>query len=115
MKRLQTVIWSKGTALAPQHLQNQDRFFESSLQFRIDALTFRPWGFQDLTVDHQALAGGTFSLTRASGLLPDGLLFDIPDADEAPAVKALEHAFEEDSDEVDVYLAVPEYKERGLN
>lgn len=115
MKRLQPVIWSKGTALAPQHLQNQDRFFESSLQFRIDALTFRPWGFQDLTVDHQALAGGTFSLTRASGLLPDGLLFDIPDADEAPAVKALEHAFEEDSDEVDVYLAVPEYKERGLN
>lgn len=115
VKRLQPVIWSKGTPLAPQHLQNQDRFFESSLQFRMDALTFRPWGFQELTLDHQALAAGNLSITRASGVLPDGLLFDIPDSDEAPPLKALENAFEEDTDEVDVYLAVPEYKERGLN
>src|SRR3954464_2084953 len=80
MKRLQPVIWSKGTALTPQHLQNQDRFFESSLQFRINALAFRPWGFQDLEIDHQALAASSFALTRASGVLPDGLLFDIPDS-----------------------------------
>jgi type VI secretion system protein ImpJ len=115
MKRLQPVIWSKGTALAPQHLQNQDRFFESSLQFRINAFTFRPWGFQELEIDHQALAAGNFALTRASGVLPDGLLFDIPDSDEGPAVKPLEHAFDEDESTVDLYLAVPEYKERGLN
>lgn len=115
MKRLQPVIWSKGTALAPQHLQNQDRFFESSLQFRINALTFRPWGFQELTIDHQELANGNFSITRASGVLPDGLLFDIPDSDDAPPAKALGEAFPEDSDELDIYLAVPEYKERGLN
>ena len=115
MKRLQPVIWSKGTALAPQHLQNQDRFFESTLQFRIDALAFRPWGFQGLTVDHEALAGGSFALTQASGVLPDGLLFDIPDSDDAPPAKPLDNAFEVDSEEVDLYLAVPEYKERGLN
>jgi type VI secretion system protein ImpJ len=115
MKRLQPVIWSKGTALAPQHLQNQDRFFESSLQFRINALTFRPWGFQELEIDHQVLSAGSFALTRASGVLPDGLLFDIPDSDEGPPVKPLEDAFDEDSNTVDIYLAVPEYKERGLN
>jgi type VI secretion system protein ImpJ len=115
MKRLQPVIWSKGTALAPQHLQNQDRFFESSLQFRIDALAFRPWGFQNVSIDHEALAAGSFALTQASGVLPDGLLFDIPDSDDAPPAKPLDNVFETDTEEVDLYLAVPEYKDRGLN
>jgi type VI secretion system protein ImpJ len=115
MKRLQPVIWSKGTALAPQHLQNQDRFFESSLQFRIDALSFRPWGFQSLNIDHAALAAGNFALTQASGVFPDGLLFDIPESDAPPPMKPLEKAFEADSPEIDIYFAIPEYKDRGLN
>ena len=29
MKRLQPVVWQKGTLLTPQHLQIQDRFIES--------------------------------------------------------------------------------------
>src|ERR1035438_1188495 len=41
---LQPVIWSKGTFLSPQHMQIQDRFTESVLQFRLEALQFRPWG-----------------------------------------------------------------------
>ncbi len=115
MKRLQPVIWSKGTALAPQHLQSQDRFFESSLQFRLDALAFRPWGFQDLGIDQEMLAAGNFALTRASGVMVDGLLFDIPESDEPPPVKPLDKLFPEDVNTVDLYLAIPEFKERGLN
>ncbi len=115
MKRLQPIIWSKGTALAPQHLQSQDRFFESSLQFRLDALTFRPWGFQSLSIDQEMLASGSFALSQASGVFPDGLLFETPDSDDLPAAKPLEKVFEEDTDVVDLYLAVPEHKERGLN
>ena len=45
MKRLQPVIWMKGTFLSPQHLQAQDRFIESSLEFRMESLTGNPWGF----------------------------------------------------------------------
>ncbi len=115
MKRLQPVVWSKGTALIPQHLQSQDRYFESSLQFRLDALAFRPWGFLDLTIDNQALAAGNFAIARASGILPDGLLFDFPESDDLPAAKPLEKAFDEDSNQADIYLAVPEPKERGVN
>ena len=33
MKRLQQVIWTKGTFLTPQHLQIQDRFLENLLQY----------------------------------------------------------------------------------
>lgn len=115
MKRLQPIIWSKGTALAPQHLQGQDRFFESSLQFRLDALVFRPWGFGELVIDQQTLANGSFSVARASGVLPDGLLFDFPDTDDLPPAKPLDKAFGEDATELDLYLAIPEHKERGIN
>src|SRR6266568_1373797 len=64
MRQLQPVIWSKGTFLTPQHLQTRDRFLESVLQFRLEALNFCPWGFQELRVDQEALGGGNFALTR---------------------------------------------------
>src|SRR5947209_19032336 len=100
MKRLQPVIWQKGTALAPQHLQVQDRFLENSLRFQVEALHFRPWGFQTLRLDQDALADGSFSISTASGIFPDGMLFDIPEADPAPPPKPLADAFDEDRDTV---------------
>src|SRR6202022_155220 len=81
MRQLQPVVWSKGTFLTPQHLQTRDRFLESVLQFRLEALSFCPWGFQELQLNREALAGGNFALTRAVGILPDGLPFDVPDSD----------------------------------
>src|ERR1700730_10567979 len=115
MKRLQPVIWAKATFLTPQHLQCQDRFIEDTLQFQIDALNFRPWGFQTLEIDEQALTSGTFTLTRAAGIFPDGLLFDLPDSDEAPAPKSLVDSYPVDQDTVDVFLTIPHHRERGLN
>ena len=115
MKQLQPVIWSKGTFLTPQHLQIQDRFIENTLRFQVEALSFRPWGFQTLEIDQQALTAGNLVLTRASGMFPDGLLFDIPDSDAAPPPKSLVDCFEVDQDNLDVYLAIPHYRERGLN
>ncbi len=76
MKRLQPVIWSKGTLLTPQHLQVQDRFAESALQFRMDALSFRPWGFLQLQFDQEALDAGNLVVAQASGMFPDGLAFE---------------------------------------
>ncbi|HXN50532.1 MAG TPA: type VI secretion system baseplate subunit TssK [Candidatus Acidoferrum sp.] len=115
MRQLQPVVWSKGTFLTPQHLQTRDRFLESVLQFRLEALNFCPWGFQELQLNREALAGGNFALTRAVGILPDGLPFDIPESDPAPAPKPLESFFEADQSTVDVYLAIPHHRERGLN
>lgn len=115
MRRLQPVIWTKGTILTPQHLQSQDLFFEQSLQFRLEALSFRPWGFRKLGVNQEALQAGLLALSRAEGILPDGLLFDIPDSDPAPAPKPLAEYFEGDVEAMDFYLAIPHYRERGLN
>lgn len=115
MKHLQPVIWMKGTFLSPQHLQTQDRFLETTLRFQIEALNYRPWGFSEWRIDQDALAGGALSLAAASGIFPDGLLFDIPNSDQAPPPIQLADCFEADSDSVDVYFAIPHHRERGMN
>ena len=81
MKRLQPVIWTKGAFLSPQHLQAQDRFLENLLQFQLESLSFRPWGFRSVQIGQEGLAGGVFGISSASGIMPDGLLFDIPGSD----------------------------------
>ncbi len=115
MKRLQPVIWSKGTFLTPQHLQIQDRFIESTLQFYLQSLVFQPWGFHELSVDQEALASGSFHISRASGIVADGLLFDIPDSDPAPPARDIVDCFEVDKDTLDLFLAIPPYREKGMN
>lgn len=115
MKSLQPVIWMKGTLLSPQYLQSQDRFLENSLKFQLDSLAYSPWGFRRLQIDQQALASGYLALSQASGIFPDGLLFEIPDADAAPIPRPLADCFEADQNVLDVYLAIPHFRERGLN
>jgi len=115
MKQLQPVIWSKGTFLTPQHLQAQDRFLEDTLSFRIQALRFCPWGFREFVINQELLSDGQFAISRASGIFPDGLLFDVPDADAAPPLKSLREFFDQDMTSMDIYLAVPEYHEKGRN
>jgi type VI secretion system protein ImpJ len=115
MKRLQPVIWMKGTFLNAQYLQSQDRFIESNLQFQLNALNYVPWGFRNLTIDQEALSGGNFKIAAASGIFPDGLVFDIPDADKPPAARPLAEYYEPKQDLLDVFLAIPDHQERGLN
>jgi type VI secretion system protein ImpJ len=89
MPLLEPVIWAKGTVLNPQHLQIQDRFLVDSLQFHLQALNFRPWGFERLRIDQQALTAGTFTLAEAVGIMADGLLLDIPESDSAPPSRTM--------------------------
>lgn len=115
MKRLQPVIWMKGTFLSPQYLQMQDRFIESSLQFHLDSLAYAGYGFRTLQINQEALSAGYVAISEASGMFADGLLFDIPEADQAPSPKPLADAFEQDQKTCDIYLAIPHYREKGLN
>jgi len=112
---MQPVLWTKGALLSPQHFQTQDRFLEDLLEFQLSALTFCPWGFQRLEIDREALASGTFGLSAAAGIMPDGLLFDMPQSEDAPPPKPLEGAFVPDQAWLDVYLGIPEYRYGGHN
>jgi type VI secretion system protein ImpJ len=112
---MQPVLWTKGVLLSPQHFQTQDRFLEDLLEFQLSALAFCPWGFQRLEIDREVLASGSFGLAAAAGILPDGLLFDMPASESAPPPKPLEGAFAPDQEWLDVYLGIPEYQYGGHN
>ena len=115
MRQMQPVLWTKGVLLSPQHFQTQDRFLEDLLEFQLSSLVFAPWGFSRLEIDREALAGGNFTLAAATGIFPDGLLFDMPQSDPPPPPRQLEGAFGDDQQTLDVYLAVPEYRYGGHN
>ena len=108
MRQLQPVLWTKGVLLTPQHLQTQDRFLEDLLRFQLSTLSYAPWGAHTLRIDQEALAAGTVALAAASGIFPDGLLYDAPAADPLPAPRPLAEAWITDRPSLDVYLAVPE-------
>jgi type VI secretion system protein ImpJ len=115
MRQMQRVLWTKGVLLSPQHLQTQDRFFEDLVDFQLAALSFQAWGFSRLEIDRDALAAGSLAISAASGIMPDRLPFEIPQADPAPAPKPLEDYWQADAPWLDLYLAVPEHQVGGRN
>jgi type VI secretion system protein ImpJ len=115
MKQLQPVLWTKGTFLTPQHMQLQDRFLVDSLNFRLQALKFCGWGFSEVVLDQGLLEQGQLAVTSASGIFPDGLIFEIPGPDQPPPSKALAEFFDPGVRDLDIYLTVPDYKLKGLN
>jgi len=115
MRQLQKVLWTKGVLLNPQHLQTQDRYLESLLAFRLSALAVYPWGFSRLELDREALTGGVLNLTGATGLLPDGLVFDVGEADPAPSPLPLAEHWQPDQTSMLVYLAIPEQTTGRMN
>ena len=115
MPKLLPVVWSKGVFLSPQHLQSQDRYVEDLLRFQIGAIHYKGWGFTRLQVDGVALAEGALSILIASGVFPDNLTFDIPDADDTPLARPLEECFADGRQRCMFYLAVPERRASGIN
>lgn len=115
MRQMQPVLWTKGLLLTPQHLQTQDRYLKDVLDFRVASHSFCPWGFRTLEVDREALSGGGFALTAASGLFADGLAFDVPEVDAAPEPKPLDDLWGEDRESMKLYLAVPDERPGGYN
>ena len=86
MKFLSRVVWSEGMHLGPHHFQAQSRYFEDTLWFLNAYLHQEPWVFLHFSIDAAALKNGVATLSYASGILPDGLVFDLPDCDQ-PGLK----------------------------
>jgi type VI secretion system protein ImpJ len=79
------VIWSEGMFLQPQHFQQHDRYLSAQAQARAASRSPYGWGFVALQLDSAALSLGKIALQSASGVTPDGVAFDIPGQDAAPA------------------------------
>ena len=95
------VIWQEGMLLRPQHLQHNDRYYNHQLN-RTRLLGRDAWGFLALDVDLQYLNLGKLVVNQASGVLPDGSLFELTTA-MAPLVLEVPA----NSGKQSVYLALP--------
>jgi type VI secretion system protein ImpJ len=109
------VVWFEGMTLDPHHLQQWDRYQQSSLSARMQALTPFDWGFSELEIDREALGNGEFVLLRAGGLMPDGLIFSIPDNDPKPAARNIQSYFPATEERLPVYLCLPSERASGSN
>jgi type VI secretion system protein ImpJ len=110
MRQFQPVLWNKGAFLQAQHLQAQDLYLENQLKFCVDSLFEYPYGFHAVSVDATRLASGHFGLSAASGVFPDGLLFDIPGCDLEPEPRSLVDAFPEGQNTIVVSLGIPQQR-----
>ncbi len=115
MKFLSRVVWSEGMHLGPHHFQTQSRYFEDTLWFLNSNLRQEPWGFLHYSLDTEAMRNGLAILTFASGILPDGLIFDLPDCDSVPGAANLGKMFAPTDSEMTLYLAIPPRHDQGLD
>jgi type VI secretion system protein ImpJ len=115
MKFLSRVVWSEGMHLGPHHFQTQSRYFEDTLWFLNSNLRQEPWGFLHFSIDTGALSNGLAILNFASGILPDGLIFDLPDCDSVPDPAQLSGLFASTDSEIILHLAIPPRQDQGLD
>jgi type VI secretion system protein ImpJ len=97
------VVWSEGLFLRPQHLQQQDRYFERYIETRCQALRSHSWGLSELELERDLLSIGQLGLARAAGVFPDGTPFRMPDDTPLPAPLELDPRIRDQL----MYLAVP--------
>jgi len=115
MKFLSRVVWSEGMHLGPHHFQTQSRYFEDSLWFLSANLRRNPWGLLSLSLDTEAVRNGLAILRHASGVFPDGLIFDVPESDPAPLPINLGDLFAPTDSEIILSIAVPLRRDLGLD
>lgn len=72
------VQWSEGMLLSPQHLQQQDKYWDQQLCSVMSILQPHFFGISQLEIDQDELVNGKLVITSVSGIMPDGLIFNYP-------------------------------------
>ncbi|MDX7837241.1 type VI secretion system baseplate subunit TssK [Aeromonas caviae] len=98
------VIWREGLFIKPQHFQQQQRHSDYALHARLSALSDYFYGLQSLAINEDYLGFGRIALVGATGILPDGTVFNIPNDDLLPTPLEVTDASVANQK---VYLALP--------
>ncbi|HWB82217.1 MAG TPA: type VI secretion system baseplate subunit TssK [Nannocystaceae bacterium] len=111
-RNVERVVWSEGMLMCPQHLQQQDLFFEGTLAQRLAAATPYAWGVVSVTIDEGALKAGQLKLGEFSGILSGGLPLELgPGEAGGPPARPIAESFPTTASMLEVYLAVPAARE----
>ncbi len=97
------IVWGEGLFLQPQHLQQQERYFDRMLRSSTAPLRPFAWGLTHLDLDKDLLTLGKFAVRSAAGILPDGTPFSIPDQDDHPRAVDLPETMRNSQ----IYLMLP--------
>ncbi|MCF5891312.1 type VI secretion system baseplate subunit TssK [Aeromonas veronii] len=98
------VIWREGLFIKPQHFQQQQRHSDYALHARLSALSDYFYGLLSLAINEDYLGFGRIALVGATGILPDGTVFNIPNDDVLPTPLEITDASVANQK---VYLALP--------
>ena len=101
--------------LTPQHFQQWDNYHEELLNSRLRSILSYEYGILDLQVNRDAVANGNFQVTSCQGVLPDGLLINIPDTDAIPDLRPVGDHFVPEKEKLGVHLAIPAKKLGAAN
>ncbi len=115
MKHCQKIVWYEGMFIKPHHFQQADRYNLALLNARVRAAFRHDWGITEMEVDNEALANGQFILLRCSGVMPDGLPFNMPDVQPLPPSQNFSELFTAKRETLAVFLALPVEQAGGLN
>ena len=111
-RNLERVVWSEGMLMCPQHLQQQDLYFEGTLATRLAAASPYAWGVVSMGVDEGALKAGQFKLGEFAGVLSAGLPVEFALGEAGgPAARPIAESFPTTAPMLEVYLAVPAARE----
>ncbi|MBX2809966.1 MAG: type VI secretion system baseplate subunit TssK [Cellvibrionaceae bacterium] len=77
MSSTNKIAWLESQYLYPHHFQQQERYFEHTLEQRSAAIKPFVYGFSHYDINLGELNKQQFCLTKAKGILPDGTPFDM--------------------------------------
>jgi type VI secretion system protein ImpJ len=77
-RRLNPVAWSEGMFLRPQHLQQNELYGDSRLQYHLRAVNPFHWGVRTLTFDEEALSDHRIVILALDAVLPGGTIVRYP-------------------------------------
>jgi type VI secretion system protein ImpJ len=115
MSRYRRVVWAEGMLLTPHHFQQLDNYHEQSLNSRFASAAPYNWGVLDLQVNRESIANGYFDLVQCRAVMPDGLMINMPEIEQAPPPRPVEGHFDMADERLHVYLAVPAKRAGAIN
>lgn len=108
----QRLVWSEGTVLGQQHLQQFEQSFLSKICWNRRELLSGLWGFSYLKVDEKSLPNGVLLIEYAELVLKNGMQVSI----DSPISIELSKKQYNEIDDINVYLCIPKVNNiKGLS
>lgn len=109
------VVWFEGMTLDPHHFQQWDRHRQDVLNARLRGVAPNGWGLSRCEINEERLANGEFSLMSCAGVMPDGLVVDVPGTSPVPEARSVQDHLPATEEATTVLLAVPAHRTGGRN